>query len=205
MRKKLFYCLIILFSINTYSQQWREIREFEVGPMFNYHHTSLYVANDLFNGSNQDGYSNSGFEPNYGLGVYGIYYLKPKIGIGAELFYDRNTSSELEEDNHYNSLTFLPYVNYDPFRRVRNLYFGAGIGVSFIQEAPEYGTAVKEEDIRVITVPVKLSASYRIRNQVTIEAGIYAEVMEVVADRVRRNALFFGMKVPLNRVFGGYR
>ncbi|MCM8569801.1 hypothetical protein NE848_10445 [Gramella jeungdoensis] len=204
MGKGLICCLIFLFSINTYCQQWREIREFEVGPMLNYHHTSLYVANDIFY-DDKDGYSNSGFEPNYGLGIYGIYYLKPKIGIGAELFYDRTTSSELEDDNHYNSLTLLPYVNYDPFRRVRNLYFGAGIGVSFIQEAPEYGSVVKEEDIRVITVPVKLSASYRIRNQVTFELGIYAEIMEVVMDQVRRNALFFGMKVPLNRVFGGYR
>ncbi|TBW27081.1 hypothetical protein [Gramella sp. KN1008] len=205
MGKQLFYCLFFLFSTLAYSQQWREIREFEVGPMFNYHHTSLYVANNVFEESEAGGFSNSGFEPNYGLGIYGIYYLKPKIGIGAELFYDRSSSSALEEDNHYNSLTFLPYVNYDPFRRVRNLYFGAGMGVSFIQEAPEYGSAVKEEDIRVITIPVKLSASYRIRNQVTFELGIYAEVMEVVMDQVRRNALFFGMKVPVNRVFGGYR
>lgn len=204
MGKKLFYCLFLIFSISCYSQQWREIREYEVGPMLNYQHTSLYVANDLFSGSD-GGYSNSGFEPNYGLGIYGIYYLKPKIGIGTELFYDRVTSSELEEDEHYNSLTFLPYVNYDPFRRVRNLYFGAGIGVSFIQEAPKYGSAVKEEDIRVITVPLKLSASYRIRNQVTFEVGLYAEIMEVVVDQVRRNALFFGMKVPVNRVFGDYR
>lgn len=205
MGNRLIYCLIFFFSVNTYSQQWREIREFEVGPMFNYHHTSLFVANDLFNEDDKAGFSNSGFEPNYGLGIYAIYYLKPKIGVGAELFYDRTSSTQLEDDNHYNSLTFLPYVNYDPFRRVRNLYFGAGIGISFIQEAPEYGPKVKEEDIRVITIPVKLSASYRIRNQVTVEVGVYAEAMEVVMDQVRRNALFFGMKVPLNRVFGGYR
>ncbi|MCG9971138.1 hypothetical protein [Christiangramia crocea] len=205
MLKKLVYCLFFLFSVSSYSQKWREIREFEIGPMFNYQHTSLYVANDLFDESANEGFSNSGFEPNYALGIYGIYYLKPKIGIGAELFYDRTSSSELEDDNHYNSLTFLPYVNYDPFRHIRNLYFGAGIGISFIQEAPEYGSAVKEEDIRVITVPIKLSASYRIRNQVTLELGLHVEAMEVVMDHVRRNAIFFSMKVPVNRVFGGYR
>lgn len=190
--------------MNSFGQKWREIGVFEVGPMLHYQHTSFFADNAIL-GKKEAGSSFSGFDPNYAVGVYGIYYWKPKVGVGAELYYDRVSAAQLPAEDHYNSLTFLPYINYDPFKFLRNFYFGAGIGVAFIQEEPDYGTRVRQEDIRVITVPMKLSASYRIRNQVTFELGANVELMEVVASRVRRNAVFFGMKIPLNRVFGGYR
>lgn len=200
MLKKLLYGFIFLVSMTGYSQYFSE---FEVGPMLNYQHTSLYVDNSVF--GEEEGSSNSGFESNYAVGVYGIYYWKPSIGIGAELYYDKTSSDLLGNENHYNSLTFMPYLNYDPFRQVRNLYFGGGVGLSFIQESPEYGSTVKEEDVRVITIPVKLSASYRVRNQFTFEVGANIELMEVVENTVRRNAVYFGVKIPVNRVFGQYR
>jgi hypothetical protein len=202
MYKNILLYLILFISITSYSQRYRD---FEVGPMLNYEHTSLYVSNDLFDGNKADGFSNSGFEPNYAAGIYGIYYLLPRIGLGAELYYQRTSSTELEGGEHYNSLTFMPYINIDPFRQLSGLYFGAGIGIAFIQEAPDYGGRVKEEDIRVVTIPVKLSISYRIRNQVTFEMGVQAEVFEVVHNQVRRNALYFGVKIPFNRVFSYYR
>ncbi len=202
MIKKLFFLLVILFSIHSYSQRYRD---YEIGPMFNYEHTSLYVANDVFGNGNGEGFSMSGFEPNYGAGVYFIYYLWPKTGLGAELFYQKTTTSKLEKDNYYNALTFMPYVNFDPFRHIKNWYFGAGIGASFIQEAPDYGSTVKEEDIRVISMPLKLTTSYRIRNSITFELGAQAELFEVVKDHVRRTAVYFGIKVPFNRVFWRYR
>lgn len=202
MIKKLFFLLIILFSIHSYSQRYRD---YEIGPMLNYEHTSLYVADDVFGNGDGEGYSMSGFEPNFGAGVYFIYYLWPKTGLGAELFYQKTTSSELQSDNYYNSLTFMPYVNFDPFRQIENWYFGAGVGASFIQESPDYGSSVKEEDVRVITMPVKLTTSYRIRNRITFELGAQAELFEVVKDQVRRTAVYFGIKVPFNRVFWRYR
>ncbi len=205
MMKKSLIGLIFLFSLNSYSQYWTEIREYEVGPMLNFHYTSLYTANGLLNDKEEGGFSNAGYEPNFALGIYAIYYPKSNIGFGAELFYDRTSAKELERDEHYNSLTFLAYINFDPFRRIKNIYFGAGIGASFIQEAPDFGNLVLEEDIRVITVPVKLSASYRFRNQATVEIGGYVEATEVVIEQVRRNAIFLGLKIPMNRVFGGYR
>lgn len=202
MLKKLLYCIIFLISITGYGQYFSE---FEVGPMLNYQRTSLYIDNSVFSDAGEEGFSNSGFQSNYAVGVYAIYYLKPRIGIGAELYYDKTSSTVLGNENHYNSLTFMPYLNYDPFRQVRNFYFGGGVGVSFIQESPEYGSEVKEEDVRVITIPVKLSVSYRVRNQFTFELGANLEVQEVVKDVVRRNAVYFGIKIPVNRVFGQYR
>lgn len=202
MLKKLVYCFIFLVSIKGYGQYFSE---FEVGPMLNYQHTSLYVDNSIFGEPGAEGFSNSGFQSNYAAGVYAIYYWKPRIGIGAELYYDKTSSTLLGNENHYNSLTLMPYLNYDPFNRLRNLYFGAGAGLSFIQDAPEYGSKVKEKFVRVITIPVKLSASYRVRNQFTFELGANIEVLEVVQDIVRRNAVYFGLKIPVNRVFGQYR
>ncbi len=203
MRRNFVYAFIFLISFCGYGQ-YIPAKEFEVGPMLNYQYTSLYIANSVLN-KEGEGSSNSGFEPNYAVGFYGMYYFKPRIGVGAELFYDRVYSTELGAENDYNSLTLIPYMNYDPFRRIRNFYVGGGIGVSFIQESPEYGSEVKEEDIRVITIPLKLSISYRIRNQFTAELGGIAEITEVVDNQVRRNAIFLGIKVPVNRVFGGYR
>ena len=101
-------------------------------------------------------------------------------------------------------MTFMPYVNFDPFNQIENVLFGAGIGASFIQNAPDYGN-VLEEDIRVITIPAKLSVSYRVRNQFTFEISAQAEVLEVVKDQVRRNSILLGFKIPFNRVFGNYR
>ena len=94
----------------------------------------------------------------------------------------------------------MPYVNVDPFRYIKNWHFGGGVGVAFIQEVPDYRGAVLEEDVRVITIPLKLSTSYRIRNHITFELGAQAEVLEVVDNNVRRMALFFGVKIPLNRL-----
>lgn len=202
MLKKLVFLVILLFSIQSSSQRYRD---FEVGPLLNYEHTSLYVANNVFSPNGGDEFSNSGFESNFAAGLYFIYYFRPKMGLGTELYYQRTTSSELESGNYYNSITFMPYVNFDPFRQISNLYFGIGAGVAFIQEAPDYGSTVKEEDIRVITLPLKISTSYRIRNKITFELGAQAELLEVVNDQVRRNAVFFGIKVPFNRVFWRYR
>ena len=202
MSKKLIFAFVILFSIQSFSQRYRD---YEIGPMLNYEHTSLYVSNDIFNGSDSEGYSNSGFEPNYAAGLYFIYYLWPKAGLGAELYFQRTTSTELPAGEYYNTITFMPYVNFDPFRQISGFNFGAGIGAAFIQELPDYGAVVKEEDIRVITIPLKLSISYRIRNQFTTELGAKAELLEAVAGQVRRNSIYLGIKVPLNRVFGYYR
>jgi len=202
MLRKLVFFLIIFFTITSYSQRYRD---FEIGPMINYEHTSLYATENVFNADGGDKFSNSGFESNFAAGVYFIYYFRPKMGLGAELYYQRTTSSELENGEFYNSITFMPYVNLDPFRQLQNLYFGAGVGASFIQELPDYGYSVKEEDVRVITVPLKISASYIIRNQITFEVGAMAELLEVVKDQVRRNALYVGIKIPVNRIFGNYR
>ncbi|MCP9199143.1 outer membrane beta-barrel protein [Gramella sp. GC03-9] len=201
MARKLFFLLVLILSAESWSQQYGS--EFEVGPLLNFQMTSLYVNNEVFN--NSEGFSNSGYEGNYALGVYGAYYLKPKMAFGLEFYYDRFSSPLLNEDDHYNSLTLMPYFNYDPFRRIRDFYFTGGIGVAFIQEIPDYGSRVQEKDIHVITVPVKLGISYRIRNQFTAEVGGLAELLPVVDDRVRRNAFYLSLKVPLNRVFGGYR
>ncbi|QYA24739.1 hypothetical protein G3I01_04205 [Gramella sp. MT6] len=202
MIKKSVFILVILFSIHSYSQRYRD---YEIGPMLNYEHTSLYVADDVFGNGDGERFSMSGFEPNFGAGVYFIYYFRPKMGLGAELFYQKTTSTELDNDNYYNSLTFMPYVNFDPFRQIENWYFGGGIGASFIQESPDYGSSVKEADVRVITMPVKLTTSYRIRNKITFELGAQAELFEVVKDQVRRTAIYMGIKVPFNRVFWRYR
>lgn len=201
MFKKLSFLLIILFSINGYNQRYKD---FEIGPMLNYEHTSLYAANNVFDAGAGEEFSNSGYEPNFAAGIYTIYYFLPRMGLGAELYYLRTSTSRLESDNYYNSITFMPYVNFDPFRQVSNFYIGFGAGVAFIQESPDYGSTVSEADIRVITIPLKLSTSYRIRNQVTFELGAQAELLEVVNDQVRRNAIFIGVKVPFNRVFGRY-
>ncbi|MBT8296600.1 MAG: hypothetical protein KJO51_09300 [Gramella sp.] len=201
MLKKLLFILLFLFTLSSYSQRYRD---YEIGPMLNYEHTSLYVSNDVFN-SGEGGSSISGFEPSYGAGLYFIYYFKPKLGLGTELYFQRTTSSELESGEYYNSVTFMPYVNIDPFRQISGWYFGAGLGLAFIQEAPDYGSSVKEEDIRVITIPLKLSTTYRIRNRASFELGAQTELFEVVNDQVRRVALFLGVKIPLNRVYGRYR
>ena len=168
--------------------------------MINYEHTSLYTTDNVFEINGGEDFSTSGFEPSYAAGLYYIYYFKPKFGLGAELYYQRSTSSKLESGEFYNSVTFMPYANYDPFRHIKNWHFGGGIGVAFIQEAPDYGESVREEDIRVITIPFKLSTSYRIRNHITFELGGQTEILEVVADNVRRVAFFFGIKVPINRL-----
>ncbi len=191
-----------MVSLAVHSQRYRD---YEVGPMLNFEYTSLYVASSVFGEKDGKNFSNSGHEPNYAAGLYGIYYFRPKMGLGAELYYQKTSSSALSGGDHYNSITFMPYVNFDPFRQIRNFYFGAGVGASFIQEAPDYGSTVQEKDIRVITMPVRLSTSYRIRNQFTFELGIQAELLEVVNDQVRRNSVYFGIKIPVNRVFGGYR
>ena len=197
MTRKLIFLFLFLFSLNSFSQRYRD---YEIGPMFNYEHTTLYAANGLLNDKEEGGFSTSGFEPNYAVGIYGIYYFKPKMGLGAEIYFQRTTSTGLPSGEYYNSFTFLPYINVDPFRQIRNLYFGGGVGVALIQEVPDYGGRVKEEDVRVITIPLKLSASYRIRNHITFELGAQAEIVEVVADNARRMAFFAGIKIPLNRL-----
>ncbi|TRO67502.1 outer membrane beta-barrel protein [Christiangramia sabulilitoris] len=197
MLKKSVFLLLIFFAVKSHSQRYRD---YEIGPMVNYEHTSLYASQGVFPGGVGDDKSISGFEPSYAAGVYYIYYFKPKFGLGTELYFQRTTSSDLESGEYYNSLTFMPYVNFDPFRQISNWYFGAGFGAAFIQESPDYGARVKEEDIRVITVPVKISTSYRIRNHITFELGAQTEILEVVNDNVRRMAVFFGIKVPLNRL-----
>ena len=194
--------LFLVFTIQSYAQRYRD---FEVGPMINFEYTSLFLAENVFNGGETTAIKNSGFEPNYAAGIYAIYYVLPKTGFGMEVYYLRTSSQKLEDNDHYNSLTVMPYVNFDPFRQIEGIYFGFGIGAAFIQESPVYGASVREEDVRVITVPAKVSVSYRIRNQFTLEVGAQAEVTEVVKDQVRRNALYVGLKVPVNRVFGYYR
>lgn len=199
--KKILLIALLLFTVHTFGQRYRD---FEVGPSISYAHTSLYVAGNVFEEGDVDSFSNSGFEPNYAIGIYAIYYLLPKAGFGAEIFWQRTTSSRLNDEDHYNSLTFMPYVNFDPFNEIRNIHFGVGIGASFIQNSPDYDR-VQEEDVRVITIPAKVSISYRIRHQFTFEIAAQAEVLGVVRDQVRRNALLVGFKIPFNRVFRGYR
>ena len=195
---KRFCCFFLfLFSISSFSQRYKD---YEFGPMLNYEHTTLLVANGVLNNEEGSGHSTSGFEPNYAAGLYAIYYFRPKLGLGAELYFQRTTSTELPSGEYYNSLTFMPYVNVDPFRHLRNLHFGGGVGVAFIQEVPDYRGTVREEDVRVITIPLKLSTSYRIRNHITFELGAQAEILEVVADNVRRMAFFAGIKIPINRL-----
>ncbi|GAA4311230.1 hypothetical protein GCM10023115_33210 [Pontixanthobacter gangjinensis] len=197
MIRKLFLLYILLFSISSYGQRYKD---YEIGPMFNYEHTTLLVADGVLNNKEGDRHSASGFEPNYAAGLYAIYYFRPKLGLGAELYFQRTTSAELPSGEYYNSITFMPYVNVDPFRQISNLHFGGGVGLAFIQELPDYRGKVLEEDVRVITVPLKLSTSYRIRNHITFELGGQVELLEVVADNVRRMAFFAGIKVPLNRL-----
>ena len=197
MKEKLCYFIMFLFSISSFSQRYKD---YEIGPMLNYEHTTLLAVNGLLNDKEGSGYSTSGFEPNYAVGLYGIYYFKPKLGLGAELYFQRTTSTDLPGGEYYNSFVFMPYVNVDPFRQISNLHFGGGVGLAFIQELPDYGFGVKEEDVRVVTVPLKLSASYRIRNHITFELGTQVELFEVVDNKVRMMALFLGIKVPLNRL-----
>ncbi|MDX1760782.1 MAG: hypothetical protein R3218_01370 [Christiangramia sp.] len=197
MIKPLSCFILLLFSISSFSQRYKD---YEIGPMFNYEHTTLLVADGVLNDEEGSGHSTSGFEPNYAAGIYAIYYFKPKFGLGAELYFQRTSSAELPSGEYYNSLTFMPYVNVDPFRYIKNWHFGGGVGVAFIQEVPDYRGTVMEEDVRVITIPLKLSTSYRIRNHITFELGAQAEVLEVVDNNVRRMALFFGVKIPLNRL-----
>lgn len=197
MAKNLLFFIIFLFTINATSQRYKD---YEIGPMVNYEHTTLYASNSIFVGSEGDDKGFSGFEPSYAAGVYFIYYFKPKIGLGAELYFQRTASTEFASDQFYNSITFMPYANFDPFRHIENWYFGAGIGAAFIQESPDYGARVAEEDIRVITLPIKISTSYRIRNHITFELGAQTEITEVVNDNARRVAVFLGIKVPLNRL-----
>ncbi|WPY98570.1 outer membrane beta-barrel protein [Christiangramia sp. OXR-203] len=199
--KKLLVIVLLFIAVKSFSQRYRD---FEVGPSISYAHTSLYLSQDVFGSGESDSFTNSGFEPNYAVGIYAIYYLLPKAGFGAELYWQRTSASDLSDNEHYNSLTFMPYVNFDPFNQIENVLFGAGIGASFIQNSPDYGN-VLEEDIRVITIPAKLSVSYRVRNQFTFEISAQAEVLEVVRDQVRRNSILLGFKIPFNRVFGNYR
>lgn len=202
MLKKTLPVLLFFLSLHGIAQRHKD---YEVGPMLNFMYTSIYADNGIFEGELEEGFSNEGFEANYGVGVYTIYYFRPRLGLGAELFFQRTSTSRFDNDSYYNSLNFIPYVNWDPFRQIEGVHFGLGVGVSFIQEAPEYGSRVLEEDIRVITMPLKLSASYRIRYQATFELGVQAEVFEVIKDKARRNAIYAGLKIPINRVFGYYR
>ena len=81
--------LFLVFTIQSYAQRYRD---FEVGPMINYEHTSLFLADNVYNGGDAAGTSNSGFEPNYAVGIYAIYYLLPKTGFGMEVYYLRTSS-----------------------------------------------------------------------------------------------------------------
>jgi len=196
MAKKILICLTFLFAINATSQRYKD---YEIGPMVNYEHTTLYASNSIFIGGEGDDKGFSGFEPSYAAGVYFIYYFKPKFGLGTELYFQRTTSADLAGE-YYNSITFMPYANFDPFRRIQNWYFGAGIGAAFIQESPDYGSRVSEADVNVITLPVKISTSYRVRNHITFELGAQTEILEVVKDNARRAAVYLGIKIPLNRL-----
>lgn len=208
MLRKLIIIFIVVWSIQSHAQRRNGV--FEIGPMVNFEYSTLFVNTgelviDNY-GKVKEEWENTGYESNFSGGIYAMYYFyESRVGVGAELYYDKVSSTEFGEENYYNSITFLPFINLNIIEKLENLYFGAGGGVSFIQNSPEYGPEVNSEDIRDITIPLKLSASYRFRNRVTIETGVHGEILEAVKDLVLRNSFFVGVKIPVNRIIGNYR
>lgn len=203
MLRKLVVTLFLFLSIQSFAQ--RRGSHFEIGPMFNLEYSTIYVnTGELVitnSGNVQEEWKDSGYETNFSGGVYGMYYFDSRIALGAELYYDKITSTDFGSENYYTSITFLPFVNLNFLERIENLYFGAGGGVSFIQQSPEYGPEVDPEDIREITIPLKLSASYRFKNRITLETGVHGEILTAVKDLAKRNSFFLGVKIPVNRIF----
>ncbi len=202
MLRTLIVLLFLFLSTQTFAQ--RRGGHFEIGPMFNLEYSTIYVnTGELVitnTGEVKEEWKDSGYDTNFSGGVYGMYYFESRIALGAELYYDKITSTEFGSENYYTSITFLPFINLNFIESVENLYFGAGGGVSFIQETPEYGSEVDPEDIREITIPLKLSASYRFKNRITFETGVHGEILGVVKDLARRNSFFVGVKIPINRI-----
>ncbi|MDR5591221.1 hypothetical protein [Christiangramia sp. SM2212] len=206
MFRKLLISSILLLSIQSNAQRWGD---FEIGPMVNFEYTSLIVSSGQKSINNQgrieEDWNATGYESNFSAGLYTMFFIQERVGVGAELYYDKTTSTDFGEENYYTSVTFLPFVNINFIESIPGLYFGAGGGISLIQDSPDYMDLFEEEEIQDIALIGKLSATYRFRNIITIETGIHGDVLEVVKDRVKRNSFFLGVKIPLNRILIDYR
>ncbi len=192
---KQFIILILLFnSLLMFGQS------FEFGALFNLERTTLAVPNgeltiNIGSGAISEGADNTGFETNFGLGLFAIFQINQQQNIGVELFYDRTTSKGLENLS-FSAANLVAYIDYDIFNI--DLFIDLGVGVGYILNNPEFGQNVDVEDFDVIG---KIGLAYKFENLGRIEIGTYQPVTDIVKDNLRRSKGYFGIKIPLDKYF----
>lgn len=201
MNKKTLLILGIILTTNYLVAQ-----SVEFGPMINYEQTTFTVptGNIVIGGPGgaSEETRNTGHETNIAFGGYFMVYpdgiFSDRFGYGAELFYLKNTSTEISEFSA-STINLIPYVNFSPFADFP-FFVGLGGGVSYIISTENNIETLTDDDINNFGLQLKLAASYRIENIATIEFGVHGGFLDIVDDQLKTNTYYLGIKVPLNKL-----
>lgn len=201
MKKTTLFFIIIYLITNSLIAQGLEF-----GPIVNLERTSFSVptGNIIIGGpgSASKESENTGFETNVAFGGYFMYYpdgtFSDRLGYGAELFYVKNTSTKITNLS-VSTLNFLPYLNFSFFDDFP-LFLGVGGGVSYVITTDNDIETLSDDDINKFGIQLKLAASYRFENIVTIEFGVHGGILDLVDDQIKTNTYYLGVKVPLNKL-----
>ncbi len=193
--------LCVIFATSYLNAQ-----SLELGPLINYEKTSFSVptGNILIGGPGGASKEtrNTGFETNIALGAYFMIYpdgvFSDRFGYGAELFYIKNTSTEIK-DFSVSTINLIPYINVSPFADFP-FFVGIGGGVSYVISSENNTGTVPDDDINNFGFQTKLAVSYRFENIITIEFGAHSEFSDLVDDQIKTNTYYLGIKLPLNQL-----
>ncbi len=201
MKLKFIIIFFLFISTSIFSQDW------EIGSILAYERTTFNFPDDntiIIGGPGGRASDDLGRESNFSFGAYAVKYPTELAFYGAELFYGRHTAARAP-GIAVDGISFIPHFGLDFFDI--GIFLGGGIGVGYIlnvdgiDETADDGFG-NSPDTQRIDIPIRASISYRIKNVLTIEAGVRSSLTSFEKqEELKRNSFFAGVRVPLNQFF----
>jgi len=194
MRIVSFLILLCAFSSIALGQ------EYVYGPSFSLDRTSFNIPDTSIliiggPGGGGVGSENLGRESNFSAGGYFFGFPSDRAFYGGELIYSRQTATRAE-GVVVNSINIIPQFGFDPLDI--NLFLNGGIGAGYLLSINGIDNMSETNQFDII---IKAGLAYRVKNIITIEAGIRGSVTDFESSsEVTRESIYIGAKIPLNQL-----
>ena len=177
-------------------------QEVVYGPMLSYDSTTFSIPDTsviIVGGAGGFGVQDLGSETNFSAGAFLYYYPADQGFYGGELFYSRHTATEAEGVS-VESINLIPQFGFDPLNI--NLFLNGGIGIGYLYAIDGFNDFNDFNDLTSIDLAVKLGVSYRLKNIITLEAGLRGALTNFESNNeVSRQSFYGGVKIPLSQIF----
>jgi hypothetical protein len=187
--------ILLFFALHTISVG----QELVYGPMISFDRTTFVIPDTSViiiggPGGGGPGSQDLGRESNFSAGGFLYWYPVKRAFYGGELFYSRHTASTAE-GVVVSSINVIPQFGWDLLNI--NLFVNGGIGAGYLFSIDGFD---ENFDTSSVDIALKFGLTYRLKNIITIEAGIRGSVTDFEkSQEINRESLYAGVKIPLSQ------